>query len=242
LPGQSNLLSACDLQIKCISNNAGLSLLCTLALLNHGVTASSKYHIGGNLGMQRFIEKLIVRSYLPLLIFFVIGTALILSHSRGGVSSSLLGLIVLLGVLNINRSTRNIYMVWIFATFILVGTVIFYMSSDGLIDRLNAQGFTDEARDETYELTWDAILTNPWLGFGLGSFEEVFPLYKSVFISGTFASPHLWDYAHNSYLEAIFDDAAKRILQEFGRCRSMVGFSIRHSSPNMQMIMAVLNQ
>lgn len=184
---------------------AGLSLLCTLALLNHGITASSKYHIGGNLGIQRFIEKLIVRSYLPLLIFFVIGTALILSHSRGGVSSSLLGLIVLLGVLNINKSTRNIYMVWVFATFILVGTVIFYMSSDGLIDRLNAQGFTDEARDETYELTWNAILTNPWLGFGLGSFEEVFPMYKSLFISGTFAAPHLWDYAHNSYLESIFE-------------------------------------
>ncbi|MDO9103694.1 MAG: O-antigen ligase family protein [Methylovulum sp.] len=184
---------------------AGLTLLCTLALLSDSVTAASKYNIGGNLGLQRFLEKLIVRSYFPLLVFFVIGTALILTHSRGGFLSSLFGLIVLLAALNANKSSRNIYVVWIFAVFIVVGGVVFYVSSEGLLDRLNAQGLTDAAREEVYELTWNAILTNPWTGFGLGSFEEVFPLYKSLDVAGSITQPSLWDYAHNTYLESIFE-------------------------------------
>ncbi|MDP1615278.1 MAG: O-antigen ligase family protein [Methylococcales bacterium] len=184
---------------------AGLTLLCALALLSDSVTAASKYNIGGNLGLQRFLEKLIVRAYFPLLVFFVIGTALILSHSRGGFLSSLLGLIVLLAALNANKSSRNIYVVWIFTAFIVVGGVIFYVSSEGLLDRLNAQGLTDAAREEVYDLTWNAMLTNPWTGFGLGSFEEVFPLYKSLDVAGGIDQPSLWDYAHNTYLESIFE-------------------------------------
>lgn len=184
---------------------AGLTLLCTLALLSDSVTAASKYNIGGNLGLQRFLEKLIVRSYFPLLVFFVIGTALILTHSRGGFLSSLLGLIVLLAALNANKSSRNIYVIWIFTGFIVVGGVVFYVSSEGLLGRLNAQGLTDAAREEVYELTWNAILTNPWTGFGLGSFEEVFPLYKSLDVAGGIDQPSLWDYAHNTYLESIFE-------------------------------------
>lgn len=184
---------------------AGLTLICTLAILNDSISAAAKYHIGGNLGLQRFIEKLIIRAYLPLSIFFVIGTALLLSHSRGGFTSSLLALIVFIAALNANKHSKNLYLVWILSVFIVIGSIVFLVSSDGLMDRLDTQGFTDEARDEVYELTWNAIMTNPWLGFGLGSFEEVFPLYKSLKVAGSTATPSLWDFAHNSYLENIFE-------------------------------------
>lgn len=202
---------------------AGLSLLCTLALLNDSVTVASKYNIGGNIGLQRFLEKLIIRSYFPLLVFFTIGTALILSHSRGGFLSSLLGLIILLTALNVNKRTKNLYMLWVFGVFILVGGVVFYVSSEGLLDRLNEQGLTDALREEVYELTWGAIQTNPWVGFGLGSFEEVFSLYKSLDIVGSVASPSLWDFAHNSYLESIFELGFPGAIALF-YCISRLGF------------------
>ncbi|MFI3191065.1 hypothetical protein BCS42_02655 [Crenothrix sp. D3] len=184
---------------------AGLTLLCSLALIHDATTVSARYNRGGNIGLQRFIENLITRVWFPLLAFIVISTALILTHSRGGFFSSLLGLFVLLLALNSNSKTRNVYILWLFITFIAVGSIVFYISSDGLLSRLDSQGLSDPLRELNHQLTWTAILTNPWLGFGLGSFEEVFPLYKTMEMAGSFTSPYLIDYAHNTYLETIFE-------------------------------------
>ncbi len=184
---------------------SGLTLLCSLALIHDATAISARYNRGGNIGLQRFIENLIIRTWFPLLAFIVIGTALILTHSRGGFFSSLLGLSVLLITLNANSRTRNIYILWLFVTFITIGGIVFYISSDGLLARLDSQGLSDPLRELNYQLTWTAIGTNPWLGFGLGSFEEVFPLYKTMGIAGSFTHPYLIDYAHNTYLETIFE-------------------------------------
>lgn len=184
---------------------AGLTLLCTIALVHDGVSVSSRYNIGGNFGWQRFIENLIIRTWLPLLAFAVVGTALILTHSRGGFFSSLSGLTVLLIALNANKRSRNLHILGLFLAFMVLGGIVFYVSSEGLLARLNVQGLNDASREKVYQLTWTAILTNPWLGFGLGSFEEIFPLYKSLDIVGGTNYPLLWDYAHNTYLETLFE-------------------------------------
>ena len=107
---------------------SGLSLLCSVALIHDATTVSSHYNRDSNIGLQRFIENLIIRTWFPLLAFIVIGTALILTHSRGGFFSSLLGLSVLLIALNTNRKTRNMYILWFFVTFIIIGFMIFYIS------------------------------------------------------------------------------------------------------------------
>jgi len=184
---------------------AGLILVCTLALAHEAIGVSSRYNIGGNLGWQRFMENLIIRTWLPLLVFTIVGTALILTHSRGGFFSSLSGLTVLLIALNANQRSRNLHILWLFLAFVVLVGLVFYVSSEGLLARLDARGITDLGREKVYPLTWGAILTNPWLGFGLGSFEETFPLYKSLDIAGTTSHPWLWDYAHNTYLEVIFE-------------------------------------
>lgn len=184
---------------------AGLTLLCSLALLSESITISAKYNIGGNLGWQRFFENLIVRAWLPALVFMITGTALILSGSRGGFFSSLLGVLVLLAALNLNARTRNYYALWLIVIFAGIGTVVFNLSSSRLLARLDLQGLTDEYRAIVFEQTWSAIQTNPWLGFGLGSFEESFPLYKNSDYPGTIAYPLVQDYAHNTYLETLFE-------------------------------------
>jgi len=182
-----------------------LTLLCAIALVHDSVRVSSKYHLSGYLGLQRFSENLITRTWGPLLVLFVIGTALILAQSRGGFFSAMLGMVVLLVSLNVNPRSRNIYSILFLVGFILVGGIVFYVSADALLQRLDTRGLFDQSRAQVYELTWGAISSNPWLGFGLGSFEEVFPLYKTIDISGSVYHPILWDYAHNTYLEVIFE-------------------------------------
>lgn len=200
-----NSLSSTFINRNHFATFAGLGLLCSLALIHEATTVSARYNRGGNIGLQRFIENLIIRTWFPLLAFIVIGSALILTHSRGGFLSSVLGLVVLLLALNSHSKTRNTYILSLFITIIAVGGIIFYVSSDGLLERLDNQGLTDPLRELNYQLTWNAIVSNPYLGFGLGSFEEVFPLYKTMAMAGSFTQPYLIDYAHNSYLETIFE-------------------------------------
>jgi O-antigen ligase len=184
---------------------AGLSLLCSLSLLMESINISAKYNIGGNLGWQRFFENLIIRAWFPASIFLIIGTALVLTCSRGGFASSLLAIIILLSVLTLKSPTRNYYSLGLIVFFMLLGTTIFNLSSASLLAKLNTQGINDEHRVIVFKLTWNAILTNPWLGFGLGSFEEVFPLYKNHDFPGTLTYPILQDYTHNTYLEVLFE-------------------------------------
>jgi O-antigen ligase len=204
-PGSLSTVSSTFINKNHFATFAGLTLICTLALLTEGINISASYNSGGNLGWQRFFENLIIRAWFPALVFMIIGTALILSNSRGGFFSSLLGVFVLLTALHLNQQTRNYYVLWLTAIFVILSSLIFNLSGDSLLTRLDAQGLTDDIRKTVFKLTWSAILTNPWLGFGLGSFEEVFPLYKNHDFPSTLTYPFVQDYAHNTYLEVLFE-------------------------------------
>jgi O-antigen ligase len=59
------------------------------------------------------------------------------------------------------------------------------------------QGLRDLERWETYRTTIELIKAHPLLGNGLGSYEFVFPAYRSDLHD----TSKTWDYAHNSLLE-----------------------------------------
>lgn len=184
---------------------AALTLLCTLALLSESVQISNRYKLGGYIGLQRFFENLIKRTWLPLLAFIFIGTALLLTYSRGGFLSTLVAFFVLLAAFNSNKKTRSIHLLTVFSVFLVIGGWIFYVSGDVLTDRFDF--FEDDSafRSRIYQLTWGAVSDNPWLGYGYGCYQEAFPLYKTIDVAGSNSSPFLWDYAHNTYLEVIFE-------------------------------------
>lgn len=182
---------------------AGLTLLCSMALLSEGVEISGRYNLGGYIGVQRFLDNLIQRTWWPLLCFIVIGTALLLTHSRGGFLSVVIGIVILLFSLNLKR--RNNYLLSALAVFMVIGGWLFLVSGDTLSYRFGNIENENLDRLTVYRITVEAIVDNPWLGFGLGCFQEGFSLYKTAEISGSKFLPVLWDYAHNSYLETIFE-------------------------------------
>jgi O-antigen ligase len=107
--------------------------------------------------------------------------------------------------LNFKIHRRNHSILIITFLLIIYGGIIFYFSHHDLWLRLEQHGFTDNSRDQVRQLVIEAILTRPFLGFGYGSFESVFPLFQTLAISGNFNTPLLWNYAHNSYLELAFE-------------------------------------
>lgn len=184
---------------------AGLALICSLTLICEGVQISNHYKLGGYIGMQRFLENLITRTWLPLLAFIVIGSALILTHSRGGFLGTLIAVLVLLAAFNRGFKTRNIHFVSVVIVFVVIGGWVFFANSGILVSRFEHLGANSADRLRVYQILWNAILDNPWLGYGYGSFEEAFPLYKTIEIAGSKNIPLVWDYAHNTYLEIMFE-------------------------------------
>jgi O-antigen ligase len=74
----------------------------------------------------------------------------------------------------------------------------FFTYGDFLADRLS-QGFASNDRLSVYSLTWLSIADLPILGFGDGTFEEAFRMYRDGGV-GPFGA---WDKAHNTYLEML---------------------------------------
>ena len=126
--------------------------------------------------------------------------ALLLTGSRGGIASTAFGLCVL-GALTLRRRkqpfAQSEVIIIIVVGALLVGT-IFLMFGDVVLGKISQAGFRDPGRIGLYLITMRSILAVPWLGYGYGTFVDVFPMFRDQLMS-TFGQ---WTAAHDSYLEA----------------------------------------
>jgi hypothetical protein len=128
---------------------------------------------------------------------FLILVALLLTGSRGGIIATGLGLFVLAVVSfkpDRQRSAEQLAMIAIGT--LLVGAV-FLTFGDPFVENLSARGLGDTNRLLVYLITLRSIADVPVLGFGYGTFADVFPMYRdrSISVLG------VWEQAHNTYLE-----------------------------------------
>ncbi len=123
--------------------------------------------------------------------------ALLLTGSRGGVVSAGAGLLVL-GLLvhrrRRGRDSRRLGSI-LFAAVLVAATV--YAFGGVLFGNFDERGVSDGSRIAVYLLSLRSILDMPVLGYGYGTFVDVFPLYRdrSIGVMG------VWGQAHNTYLE-----------------------------------------
>jgi hypothetical protein len=130
--------------------------------------------------------------------------ALLLTASRGGIASTAFGLCVL-GALTLRRPKQRFGQrgaaILVVSTMIvgavLVGA-IFLLFGDVVLGKISQLGFRDQGRIGLYLTTMRSILAAPWLGYGYGTFVDVFPMFRDQSMS-TFAQ---WTAAHDTYLEA----------------------------------------
>jgi hypothetical protein len=129
---------------------------------------------------------------------FVILVALLLSGSRGGIVSTALGLFVL-GVLTLRlRKQRSVEQR---GAIIVLGALLvaaaFLVFGDVFVEKITQGGFYDEGRMAAYKITLGSIFDAHLLGYGYGTFVDVFPMFRDQSVS-TFG---IWEMAHNTYLE-----------------------------------------
>lgn len=179
---------------------AGLGLLCGIGLVLQNILDEFRSAIGFRWVAREIIETLLEQSGLLIVAIPVIGTALLLSHSRGGVGSFVVGLAVLLLAPNISpylRGRANMLRVnWSIAiVFAVMATALFSLSGEGVEARFFERSISEENRISYYRSTIRAIREFPLSGTGYGTFQKAFRSYKEPSISSNV------DKAHNTYLE-----------------------------------------
>ena len=189
-----------------VNPNTAATYFGSMLLLSGSIALHELEHVNLrrlSLGRSRWSahERRQVRSFLIYAVLaFVFVVALLLTRSRGGILSSLIGVAVFSGVFlfsTLRRSRSVLVSAALTASALLVGAVWFVLYSGGLLRRLEIEGLTDEARLCVYGATWRAITDNFWGGTGLGTFQDILTSYRQpeCKLYG------YWDMAHNVFLE-----------------------------------------
>jgi O-antigen ligase len=176
----------------------GLAILALLCWLLRGLETPRPSGGGWRTALASGLELLGSRAWL-LACLFVLAVALLLTHSRGGFLSLLGALLVLALALAATRGSgkaRRLRRIALLGAMIALGLVV---SGGPTIARLLGTDILGEERLAVYRQTLNAIADYPLLGVGLGSFAEIFPLYRTSDIA------NLYDLAHDDYLETMLE-------------------------------------
>lgn len=123
--------------------------------------------------------------------------AVALSQSRAGGATLLIGVAAFLLVLRTSSRGNSVAGVAVVAVVAVLAVAL--TAAGGLVDRLLAAD-GEQARFIVYPAILEGIGERPWLGHGLGAFEDAFrPHVPAEAAMGE------WDMAHNSYLENAFE-------------------------------------
>lgn len=179
---------------------AGLGVVCSVALF---IQALRPRRSGEQRRVAEWTETVLVRAMPYLVAAAVLGTALLLSHSRGAFMSSGVALAVLMAALLVGRVIPPRLAVRLSLAIVAVGATVLVMSGDVTVERLTKTGNAevDDGRTNTYRLSTEAIEDAPWTGHGLGAFQPAFRLYRDTSLPGK----QDWQYAHNVHLETVMD-------------------------------------
>ena len=125
--------------------------------------------------------------------------ALFLSASRGGIAAFFLevGLVVILGVL---RGHGRNQLVAGAVLLLLAGGFVVWLGAGRALNRFEAYRkleVNEARRAEMLKDTWRIFIDHRWVGTGLGTLEDIFPRYETLY-DGTIVN-----HTHNDYVEAL---------------------------------------
>ena len=129
---------------------------------------------------------------------FLILVALLLSESRAGTLATAVGLCALGALTLKTRKSTSVGQRGAIIVFgaVLVGVVVLAFG-DTVAGKITQLGVRDNSRIAVYTIIVRSILDAPLLGYGYGTFADVFPMFRDQSVS-TFGR---WEMGHNTYLE-----------------------------------------
>lgn len=156
------------------------------------------------------IENFVTRGKWAVIGLVVTGSALLLSHSRGGSSSTLCAVVAFAVAVALAPSLRSRQQLIFGAVLAVGGAALFLASGRGLMVRFADTSIEADGRNDLYRAMLHAIQDNLFSGTGLGSFKSIYPMYQGMTFDGAM------DFAHNDYLENALDLGLPGALLLFG--------------------------
>lgn len=127
----------------------------------------------------------------------VLMMGVLFSESKAG----LLSLVLCLTIMAVLYSRGGRRIVWLVVIPLTIAVLALLLpggrSTVSRMMALAAEG--DDSRLQLYAIALDAIGRRPWTGWGLNSFQGLFPIFQPVDM------PQAYDKVHNTYLELAFD-------------------------------------
>jgi hypothetical protein len=150
---------------------------------------------------RRFSRHSIVPMMKIVLGWLVCLLAMFLTGSRAGAGASLAAMVVAVAAFFHRRFTRWYGAVAVLLAGLVVALALTQILGGAVGGRFSTQGLSDEGRLSTYRAVLRIIGDHPWLGTGFGTFEWIYPAYRTddISLAGT------WNRAHNSFLELASD-------------------------------------
>ncbi len=178
---------------------AGFGLIANLAMIGLSFEGFNEANYETNEKLVRaMLERLLAGAWFYSFGTAILAAALILTVSRGGIIATLGGTAIF--ILTAWR-VKGLRLAAVAPVVIFGGLVLVYVATLGLsalVGRLLNLG--SEARFSVFPAIVEAILKRPVLGYGPGGFEDGFrPFVPENVATGE------WNYAHNTYLENLFD-------------------------------------
>jgi len=176
----------------------GLGLLCACSMyMAMFFKALRSRHIGRD-KIHHVMQQTFERGGPLLTCALILLTALFLTHSRAGITSTLVALLVLVLFMGMFVKLAGWWYKIISASVLLGALGIFFLSGEVWMERLVATDVNREERMIAYEQTWQAIKHDSWTGYGIGSYEQTFPVFADEKTSH-------YRKAHSDWLEMIFE-------------------------------------
>ena len=189
---------------------AGLGLVCCTALLfvlvthGSGTTASLKDRI------TSLVEIAAQRGWPLLLAWLMLLLALLLSHSRVGLVSTLLGLLSLTVIAGMTHAIDR-RLALIFGALAAAGLIwVLAITGDHGLAGLLPTSLAGDESALVYDRLLAAINDSGALGTGFGTFEDAFRFYRTSDMHGNFNT------ANNTYLENVLELGVPAALALFG--------------------------
>lgn len=202
---------------------AGLGLIATLALLwnslKHKPKEASRDFSRANLLVRKFVRQ----DSLFLLLSVIVAGALILTSSRAGIFSGVVGAAVFTVLLALSRRWRLTLWLPMLMGGLFLLMVLIVFSGNYLIERMEREQIDAASliRLNLYDAVLAAIDTRPLLGHGLGSFSDTIRFFV------TQPSPKWFDHAHNDYLELMLELGIPAALLLIGAIGMMAGICLK---------------
>ena len=177
-----------------------ISLVLLLRRARYAIAAADE-GVRGRLGLERLIGALGGRLGLEIAGFVLLLTVTVLTLSRAGVTATIVALALglLLTRLRASQARGGLGATLVLLIAVAAATAVLQASGAAVVERLLETDIAAEGRLATYRDTWSAIWDHALVGSGLGTFQDIFPLYRNE----VSASNIVWEKAHNDYLEVL---------------------------------------